>query len=80
MIREISLKLSRTARRAFFTFFSGGQNRLNSLSKLRVQSGMARLLRNERQLENFDWKCEIVTQLLHLLLVLCDGARLLKNR
>ena len=32
---------------------------------------------NEKML---DWKCEIVTQLLHLLLVLCDGARLLKNR
>ena len=28
----------------------------------------------------FDWKREIVTQLLHLLLVLCDRARILKDR
>ena len=43
MIREISLKLSKTARRGFLTFLSGGQNRLNSLSVFKVHSGIARL-------------------------------------
>ena len=47
-MRLISLKLSSTASLAFYTFFSGGQKRLNVLSMSRVKAGEARL-KNKRK-------------------------------
>ena len=50
-MRLISLKLSSTASLAFYTFFSGGQKRLNVLSMSRVKAGEARL-KNKRKLKS----------------------------
>ena len=66
MIREISLKLSRTARRAFFYFFSAGQNLLKTLSPFSVCLGFAILKQGKVEL----WQAIIWND---LQLVLCDG-------
>ena len=86
-MREISLKLSRTASLAFLTCFSAGQNLLKSLSKSRVACGLALLWdgKIERLVlwleEKSSWKLSWLRVFkIYLQLILCDRARVSKDR
>ena len=77
-MREISLKFSRTARRAFLTFLSGGQNLPKSLLESSVTEGDALL--NKREKTGSVTLSTSAELGLDLLGVLADGVRCPEDR
>ena len=74
-MREISLKLSRTATRAFCFSFGAGQNFFHSFSPSKVADGLARLSSQRHKWLERKWSCRNDLQL-----ILCDRAGALEDR